>query len=87
MFVDWHNAALHRPALGVPLIVTIKREWQKHTETLAPVWLMKNPNNGRMEYRTGPGWDECIGPDSVKVLAWDYWPDAYKEGDAFYDGR
>lgn len=83
MIANWKDPEKTKPPMGVPLIVTIQRDWQKHTETLGPVYYMKSPWDGKVQFRTSDNWDGVIGPDSIKVIAWDFWPDAYQKGDAY----
>ena len=85
MFVEWKDPAVSQPPLGKPLIVTIRREWQKPTETLAcACYYMVDPRDGkRYFFEAGDIQNGMIGPESVKVYAWDYWPEAYQIGDVY----
>ena len=83
MIANWKDPEKTKPPKGVPLIVTIKRNWQHWTETLGPVYYMQSPWDGDVQFRTHGDWNGVIGPDDIKVIAWDFWPDAYQEGDAY----
>ena len=67
MIANWKDPEKTKPPKGVPLIVTIKRNWQHWTETLGPVYFMQSPWDGKTEFRTHGDWDGVIGPDSIKV--------------------
>lgn len=83
MIAEWRDPTKDTPPMGIPLIVTIHRDWQNWTETLGPVYYMKSPADGKVQFRTSDNWDGAIGPDHIRVIAWDYWPDAFQSGDAY----
>ena len=85
MFTEWKDVASIEPPLGKPLIVTIKREWQNTTETLGCCcYYLVSPQTGKRQFYEAADLNNgLIGPESVKVIAWDYWPDPYITGDAF----
>ena len=84
MFADWKDPAKIEPPLGKPLMLTIKRDWQKRTETIACAsYYLVDPRDGQKHfYEAGDLQNGLIGPEQIKVIAWDYWPDAYYIGDA-----
>ena len=89
MNVEWKKPEAVNPPIGVPLIVTIKAKWKEFTEVLGPVYRLRNAVNGGLEYvnfgtgaELGAIGNSVIGPNEVRVVAWDYWPEAFSN-----DGR
>ena len=85
MITEWKDPNKDKPPIGRPIMVTIKRDWQSHTELLACVaYYLVDPRNGQRHfYEAGDLQNGLIGPEQVKVVAWDYWPDPYFLGDAY----
>ena len=85
MFAEWKDPKKLPPPVGQPLHVTIHRDWQKHNETLATVcYYLKDPRDGQYHYfEAGDLQNGLIGPESVQVVAWDYWPEPLFPGDAY----
>jgi len=70
------------PPLGVPLMVTIRRDWQGHNETLACVcYYLEDPRDHRRYYfEAGDVQNGRIGPDHIQVVAWTLWPSPWMDG-------
>ena len=69
-----------------PFICAVtKGEWQNTTETLGCCcYYLVSPQTGKRQFYEAADLNNgLIGPESVKVIAWDYWPDPYITGDAF----
>lgn len=83
--IEWKDPVVRLPPLGVPLIVTIEANWKHWREVLGPVYRLQNAVNGGSEYfnfgtgaELGSITNSVIGPNEVKVVAWDFWPTAYE---------
>lgn len=85
MFAEWKSPVIDEPPVGKPLIVTIHRDWQEHNEVLCcAAYYLKDARDGQKHFfELGNLVDGLIGPESVKVVAWDEWPDAFFPGDAY----
>jgi len=81
MIVEWKKPETEKPPRGEPLIVTVKCAWKAFQETIGPVYLLRDPATWRWVYWDGDR-NSLIGPDDVKIIAWDYWPAPVEETDA-----
>lgn len=81
MIENWKSIETIKPLKGVPLMATIQRNWQKKRSCIGPVYYMQDPETKEWNfyYIHGDLNNFIIGPDSVKVIAWDLWPDSYSE--------
>lgn len=84
--MEWKDPARESVPLGVPLIVSIRASWKNWPEVLGPVYRLKNAVNGGVEYvnfgagaELGSIENSVIGPEGVEIIAWDFWPVAYRE--------
>ena len=86
MTAEWRDPVKNEPPIGRPLVLTIHRDWQDYNETLACVcYYLVDPRDGKkLFFEAGDIQNGLIGPSSVKVVAWDYWPEAYFPGDAMW---
>lgn len=86
--MEWKDPARESAPLGVPLIVSTKASWKTWPEVLGPVYRLKNAVNGYVEYvnfgagaEVGSIENSAIGLEEVEIIAWDFWPVAYREGE------
>lgn len=83
--MEWKDTELQQPPAGVPLIVTVRANWKAFPEVLGPVYRLQNAVNGGTEYfnfgtgsELGSITNSVIGPNGVRIVAWDFWPKPYE---------
>ena len=77
--MKWNKIEDGLPPVGIPIIVTIKQEWEKNPKVVGPVYYQKSHYDGTYgfyEYGIGTE-DRRIGPTSVEVTHWTKWPDPH----------
>ena len=79
MIESWKPIGSTNPLKGVPLMVTIQQDWQKKRRCIGPVYYMQDPETKEWNFYINGDLNNIIGPECVKVIAWDLWPDAYSE--------
>lgn len=79
MLENWKEIGKTDVPKGVPLIVTIKQNWVPKRKVLGPVYYLQSPETKEWNFYETFSEMGIIGPDSVQVIAWDFWPDGYME--------